>query len=126
MLYVKWNANVVYWITLCVFVIVFGALGLWVERMVTIVATSFIGAYATIRGLSFLIGGFPDVAKIFALISKQEYEQLKEMTKSWALFYIVGWLVLGIGSMVFQCKKDDGKSVKDDEDGFQKMNEERY
>ena len=126
MLYVTWNAQIVYWVTLGIFIVDFGLLGLWVEKMVTIVATSFIGAYATIRGISLLAGGFPDVAKIFDLIEQQEWEQLTEMTKSWALLYIGGWVILGLGSMVFQCKKDDGKSVRRNEEknGYHKMNEE--
>ena len=74
MLYVTWNAQIVYWVTLGIFIVDFGLLGLWVEKMVTIVATSFIGAYATIRGISLLAGGFPDVAKIFDLIEQQEWE----------------------------------------------------
>ena len=65
MLYVTWNAQIVFYATLVIFVVIFG---LKIEIMVTIVATSFIGAFAAISGLSLLIGGFLDVTKIFDLI----------------------------------------------------------
>lgn len=58
MLYVTWNAQIVFYATLVIFVVIFGLIGLKIEIMVTIVATSFIGAFAAISGLSLLIGGF--------------------------------------------------------------------
>ena len=85
MLYVTWNAQIVFYATLVIFVVIFGLIGLKIEIMVTIVATSFIGAFAAISGLSLLIGGFLDVTKIFDLIEQKEWDQLAEMTKSASL-----------------------------------------
>ena len=110
-----------------IFVIIFGLIGLKIEIMVTIVATSFIGSFAAIRGLSLLIGGFPDVTKIFDLIEQKEWDQLAEMTKSASLLHIVAWVALGLFGVYFQCKRDDGKKIrrKEKDDDYKKMNDEK-
>ena len=124
MLYVKWDAKIVYWITIILFIIIFGLLGIWVEILVTIVATSFIGSYAIIRGFSFIFGHFPDLYQIFDLIEKQEWEQLATVTEYWALLYLGVWIILSIGAMTFQCKGNDGKSVKgESHEGYTKLKE---
>ena len=44
-----------------------------------IFCTSFMGAYGIIRGLSFMIGGFPSEKEVMDLIENQEWVQLKEV-----------------------------------------------
>lgn len=124
MLYVTWDAKIVYWVTIIIFIILFGLLGIWVEILVTIVATSFIGSYAIIRGISFVCGHFPDLYQIFDLIEKQEWEQLATVTEYWALLYLGVWIILSIGTMTYQCKGNDGKSVKgESHEGYTKLKE---
>lgn len=120
-MYVNWNGTIVYWVTIGISIIVFGLLGLKVEVLITIIATSVIGGYAAVRGMSFIIGGFPDESKIFDLVSEKEWDQLKEMITNWALFYFVVWILIAVGGIVLQCKTDDGTKVKDKKNGYQQL-----
>lgn len=120
-MYVNWNGTIVYWVTIGIAIIVFGIIGLKVEVLITIIATSVIGGYAAVRGMSFIIGGFPDESKIFDLASEKEWDQLKEMITNWALFYFVVWILIAVGGIVLQCKTDDGSKVKDNKNGYKQL-----
>lgn len=53
-------ANLTLWIVLPILCVLFGVLSLCVKRAFIIFATSLIGAYLCIRGLSWYLGAFPN------------------------------------------------------------------
>lgn len=120
-MYVSWDGTIVYWVTICIAIIVFGLLGLKVETLITIVATSVIGGYLSVKGMSFIIGGFPDESKIFDLAREQEWDQLKKMITNWALFYFAVWILIAVGGIVLQCKTDNGSKLRDEKNGYKRM-----
>lgn len=74
---IKMNPKIVYFSSIVLCIIILVALVLFFRNFVIILATSFIGAYSIIRGLSIMIGGFPSESMIIDLISKKEWSQLK-------------------------------------------------
>lgn len=84
----------------------------FVEKIVLIIVTSFLGSYAIIRGISMYAGGFPNETELHSLASKGLID--------WTTFpkafygYLAGILVLSILTSVFQFRtnKDDDSSSK--------------
>jgi hypothetical protein len=74
---IKFNPKIVFYssIAICIIVLIF--LIVMFRNFVIILCTSFIGAYAIVRGLSLLIGGFPPEGMVMDLITKKEWGQLK-------------------------------------------------
>lgn len=56
----KTNKGGTVWIAMSVIGTFFGVLGLWLKNRITIICTSFIGAYFTIRPLGWYIGHWPN------------------------------------------------------------------
>ena len=79
---------------------------------ILIIITSIIGAYAIMRAFTFWIGGYPNESQLIELISKEEKDELRKLITFKFYIYIVVWILLTIGGIVFQIKKLD----KDDED----------
>lgn len=57
-----------YWIIVIIFAGVFAFIGYKVETIAVCFATSFIGAYCLIRGISFYAGGFPAETQLYRMI----------------------------------------------------------
>ena len=79
---------------------------------ILIIITSIIGAYTIMRAFTFWIGGYPNESQLIELISKEEKDELRKLITFKFYIYIVVWILLTIGGIVFQIKKLD----KDDED----------
>lgn len=73
------NTKIVYYCTIVFSIILLEFLILMFRKFMIIFCTSFMGAYGIIRGLSFMIGGFPSEKEVMDLIENQEWEQLKEV-----------------------------------------------
>jgi len=59
--FIKTNpANLTLWIVLPILCVLFGILSLFIRRAFIIFATSLIGAYFCLRGLSWYLGAFPN------------------------------------------------------------------
>jgi len=89
-------------VLLYLLMVTFGAIGAvlsrWKWKIVCVLATSVIGGYMTIRGLSIFIGGYPDELTI---AKKIEYKELDGV--GWAFYvYFVFMLGLSIAGMVYQ------------------------
>lgn len=54
------NSTVLFWCVNVGFAVIFAALGFFFFNQAVIVATSFIGAYMTMRGIGIMAGGFPN------------------------------------------------------------------
>ncbi len=81
---------------------------------ILIIITSIIGAYAIMRAITFWIGGYPNESQLIELISKEEKDELRKLITFKFYIYIVVWILLTIGGIVFQIKKLD----KDDKDSL--------
>lgn len=77
--YISSNPAVVYWITVISCVIVLAIVAWFFYDHILILGTSFIGAYAIIRGISFMAGGFPDERQMIDLIKQGEWDQANEV-----------------------------------------------
>ena len=71
--------EIVYWITVLVCIIIGCILINFLVKQVMIVATSFIGAYSIVKGISLYAGKFPNEQVIFELLKNEEYDQLAEV-----------------------------------------------
>ncbi len=59
----------------------------FMKQNIIVLATSFTGAYFAIRGLSMVLGKFPDESMMTVLIQKEEFNQLDIMLNSQAYYY---------------------------------------
>jgi hypothetical protein len=73
------SPQVIYWINMLVCILVFAFLALWLAKVAIVVATSIIGGYMVIRGVSLYIGGFPSESVIIDLIKNGEWDGLQKV-----------------------------------------------
>jgi hypothetical protein len=71
--------EIVYWITVFVCIAIGCILVTFLVKQVMIVATSMIGSYSIVKGISLYAGKFPNEQIIFELLKNQEFEQLAEV-----------------------------------------------
>jgi hypothetical protein len=76
---------------------------------ILIIITSIIGAYAIMRASTFWIGDYPNETQLINLISKGEKDEIKKLITFKFYIYIVTWILLTIGGIVFQIKKLEKK-----------------
>ena len=92
------------------------AVACFLKDTIVIFATSFIGSYCFIRGISLFAGSFPDEFTVIDLVNNEEFEQLK-LILTWQVYVYLGAIALTtILSIVIQCifnkKKDDDEFPK--------------
>ena len=99
------------------------AVAFFFNKFIIIFATSFIGAYCFIRGISLFAGGFPDEIKIMDLRGKGETEQLSDLL-TWKVYvYLAAMVITTVLAIIAQYKffKDkDEDDEKEDSDGKDK------
>ena len=99
------------------------AVAFFFNKFIIIFATSFIGAYCFIRGISLFAGGFPDEIKIMDLRGKGETEQLSDLL-TWKVYvYLAAMVITTVLAVIAQYKffKDkDEDDEKEDSDGKDK------
>ena len=99
------------------------AVAFFFNKFIIIFATSFIGAYCFIRGISLFAGGFPDEKKIMDLRGKGETEQLSDLL-TWKVYvYLAAMVITTVLAVIAQYKffKDkDEDDEKEDSDGKDK------
>lgn len=66
----KINSQVVFYIFLVLFAIIFASLSLCLFDHALIISTSFVGAYAFVRGISMYAGGYPNEFTLVEMIQK--------------------------------------------------------
>ena len=79
--------------------VIFGFLSFRFSKQVVLLATSLIGSYAFMRGLTYFIGGYPQEAVIFDnLVKHQELEGFSELFWIYIAIFVCGFLA----SMYYQ------------------------
>ena len=94
------------------------AVSFFFKKFIIIFATSFIGSYCFIRGISLFAGGFPDEITVMDLRAEDETEQLKELL-TWRVYVYLAAIVIATGLSIFlqykiNRKKDDDGSENED------------
>ena len=101
-------------IIICIVVLV--VLSLFLKKLIIISCTSLIGAYAFIRGISILAGGFPSESSIIDLINAGEAGQIKEVLDYKVYLYLVSIVIMTGGSIYIQYKINSDDKFKDNDD----------
>ena len=96
------------------------AVAFFFKKFIVIFATSLIGSYCIVRGISLVAGKFPDEITVIDLRSRGETEQLKALLTWHVYVYLAAIGVCMIISMIIQYKtyKEDPVPESDDKDGY--------
>ena len=98
------------------------------KDIIIIFATSFIGAYTLIRGISLFAGGFPSEFTVIDLKQREEIEQLNKIL-TWRVYVYLVSIVVATGLSIFiqikinkekpedECPKDE--SAKDETPNYE-------
>jgi len=116
--YIKSNPIAVFWLIVLICITVGVILSIWLSTHIMIISTSFVGAYALIRGVSFMAGGFPDERQVMELVSNKEWEQVSDMLNYKVYLYLAFFLIVGVAGMIIQYKyfyNDKKEAFKDTE-----------
>ena len=87
---------------ICIGVLI--AIACFLINFIVIFATSFIGAYVFIRGISIFAGGFPNEGTIIDLIEKKEFASLKNLLTWKVYIYFAAIIICFVIGMVVQFK----------------------
>lgn len=117
-----------YWIVVFLFIIIVVIYSAIVEKQIVVFATALLGSYAALRGLSIILGGFPDEGYTSKLIGYGEFNELGRIFSGVAMLYLLGIIVLFIVGCCFQgaispdgkIKEGDTEDKKDGETGEKK------
>jgi hypothetical protein len=91
------------------------AIAIFFKKFIVIFATSFIGAYCFIRGISLFAGGFPDEIKVMDLRGEDETEQLKKLL-TWKVYVYLAAMVVTTALAIYAQYKLTKKETDDDDD----------
>ncbi len=95
------DPNTLYFTVLIVCIILVLILAYLIKSIIIIVATSLVGSYVAVRGLSICFGGFPDETYTSRLIMAMEFQQLSRIFNGKAKIYLIGILcVFAVGLIV--------------------------
>ena len=56
--------------------VLFAVINYFFRIIITILSTSITGAYMTIRGISFILGGFPSEVLIYTILKNKQYDKV--------------------------------------------------
>ena len=109
------NGQVVFWIFIVLMGGIFAGLAFVIFWHIIILATSFAGAYAVIRGISLYAGGFPGELEIVDLIKNKKMDSMPGTFYA----YMAGFIVLSALFAFFQFRFF-GTHSESDKDGQRK------
>ena len=78
--YIQVNPHVAYWVTLVLCSVIGGLVSFFARKHFQIIATSSLGSYIFIRGISFVTGKFPSEGTVVDLIKRKEFDQISEVS----------------------------------------------
>lgn len=113
------NSTLINILFIIISIIVAILLAFWLKDIIIILATSFIGAYSLIRGISIFAGHFPSEFTIIDLKNRGEKEQLDELI-TWRVYVYLVFIVFTFCLSIFiQIKINKGiknKKAREAED----------
>ena len=114
---IKWDAQLLYYVTVVACCILFALIALCVVKHVLIFGTAIIGGYLIIRGSSLIIGKYPNESQLLDLVKHEEWEQIDAISNdSYVYFYLFAWFLISLIGIIIQYK-----SNKDDKDENEKL-----
>ena len=84
------NPQALYWGTLISCILFVSIAGGFMKAYMVCLATSLVGSYALVRGISVFAGGYPDETYVMMLINKGEYSQFGRVFGPMIYMYIGG------------------------------------
>lgn len=115
---VQAHADLLYWVSLAICVLVGVLIAVFAHKHLVILATAITGSYITVRGISFVAGSFPNEAEVTDLIARKEYGQLNDLMTWRVYLYLVGFSILLALGLFYQYKnysEEDEKKLLDKE-----------
>jgi hypothetical protein len=112
---INMRPETLYLITIVLCIVIIGLITCYIESLIIIVATSIVGAYLAIRGLSICTGGYPDETYLTKLVTHKEFNQIARIFGGKAYIFLFAIIILFIIGIAFQSglylrnKKDDEK-----------------
>lgn len=100
--FIDMDPNSLYLIIFLICIILVLFLSHTIEKIIIIIATSLIGSFSTIRGLSLCVGGFPDETILSKLIEHREFNQVSRLFGGKAYVYLVAMFILFFVGVAFQ------------------------
>ena len=97
---IPWNSILVNVLFVVICVIVAILLAFWLNTAIVIGATSFIGSYALIRGLSLFFGYFPSEFTIIDLKNRGETDQIAELI-TWRVYMYLASIIICTGLSIY-------------------------
>jgi hypothetical protein len=91
------------------------AIAFFFKKFIVIFATSFIGSYCFIRGISLFAGGFPDEITVMDLRAENETEQLKKLL-TWRVYVYLSAILIATGLSIFAQYRINRDKDDDDTD----------
>ena len=123
-----------YYLTVLVCVIIVYLFSFIIETLIIVVATSLIGAYCAVRGLSIVLGGFPAESYLSKLLAYKEYNQVARIFGGPAFVYLISIVLLFFVGLISQAgisvccgsnekDKENEKPNSDNKDNIEKEND---
>ena len=94
------NPTLIHILFILICIIVCIVLAYFIRDYIIIFATSFIGAYALIRGISLLLGHFPSEYTVIDLKKRGEKDQLKDLI-TWRVYVYLAFIIIAFGLSVY-------------------------
>jgi len=117
------NPQVLYWTTLITCILFISIAGGFMKAYMVVLATSLVGSYALVRGISVYAGGYPDETYVMLLINKGEYSQFGRVFGPKIFAYIGGiFAMTAIGFWIQSYMVPENTEAKKEEG--EKKNEE--
>jgi len=127
--YIQSNPTAVFWCSIGACIILGCVIGFIWEEEISIISTSVVGAYAIIRGISIMAGGFPDERQVYELAQKGEWGQVNILLTPIVYAYLAGFAVLATVGMIIQFKYfyegREEKRYRRDEERLERHDTER-
>ena len=112
---IKGNATLINILFIVLSIIALIVVAFFIRDFIIIFATSFIGAYAFIRGISLFAGHFPSEFTIMDLRKRGEDEQFKQLF-TWRVYVYLAFILVTFGLSIFiQYKINKGLKDKEKE-----------
>jgi hypothetical protein len=125
--FIESSPMVYFWIIVSICVVLGCLLGYYKEEEIAIISTSFVGAYAIMRGFSTWFGGFPNEGQIYELGNKGQWDQLKNTLTAVVYVYLVFCLILAAFGMYIQFKYFyDGNKKKNNKEEEKPLNQSEH
>lgn len=120
--YISSNPQAVFWVTIVVCIIIFAVLAYFLVKLIVIVATSTLGSYGIIRGISLYAGYFPSESLIIQTINNGDKAEIEKLFTWQVYVYFISFLILTLLTIYLQFRYN--RDVDLDSEEKKKVDEE--